>query len=470
MNASGARDAGRSTGRLLAIVLASGLALRLVLLGATSGLPPRIADEQSYLALATSLADGRGYASESGPTSLRPPLYPALVASLWTLSGTRSLQLVRAVQVLLGLVMAVVVYRLGRDLFDERTGALAAALVWFYPPLVFSTYLLLTETLFTCLVVFVLAAYRHTLARDSGGAAFGTGTLIGLAALTRSVLWPFAPVLAVVTLLVAGGTPRRRLALGALLLAGWAVTLAPWAVRNTRLWGMPVVVDTMGGLNLRMGNYEFTPNDRIWDAVSKRGEESWVHGLPPSPPGGGTWNEAQKERWARDQAVAYMAAHPGETALRAAIKLGDFWALDRDFAAGIYRGLYEPPAWFAVPATAAMLLAHPLVIVLAVVGAWARPPSDWRFHLTAWLLVGFVCALHVIVFAHPRYRLPLTPIFCLYAGSALAGRAWRPAAWPARLSPVPAVALAALAGTWLVQFAWRDWPQAARTLRMLVSG
>ena len=41
------------------------------------------------------------------------------------------------------------------------------------------------------------------------------------------------------------------------------------------------IVDTMGGMNLRMGNYEYTPDDRMWDAVSLQGEKSWVHGLSP---------------------------------------------------------------------------------------------------------------------------------------------------------------------------------------------
>jgi hypothetical protein len=240
--------------------------------------------------------------------------------------------------------------------------------------------------------------------------------------------------------------------------------VAPWAVRNTRLQGLPVIVDTMGGLNLRMGNYEFTPHDRIWDAVSQKGAQSWIVGLPPHPPGGGEWTEGWKERWAREQAIAYMRAHPGLTLWRAVIKFGDFWALDRDFVAGIQRGLFQPPAWAAAVASVAITVAFPLFIGLAIVGVCLAPPSDWRSHVLIILLVLFVTALHSVVFGHPRYRLPLTPLLAVYAGAAVSARAWRRLYEGWRVALVPAALVVMLAGIWTTQFVVRDWAFVRRLL------
>jgi hypothetical protein len=283
--------------------------------------------------------------------------------------------------------------------------------------------------------------------------------LLGLAALTRSIVWPFPLVLAPFLIVLGQGATRRRLACAALLLAGHALVLAPWAFRNTRLQGMPVVVDTMGGLNLRMGNYEHTPHDRIWDAVSMSGSKSWIAGLPPSPPVGGEWTEGLKERWARERAVEFILEHPGLTVWRAGIKFADFWGLDRDFLAGVQRGLFNPSRWFTVIAGLALLVGFPLVIWLAVVGVCVRPPADWRSHAALWLLVAFVTALHSLVFGHPRYRLPLTPVFAIYAGAAVSGRLWqlrheRPGRW--RLAMALCAGLAAI---WIAQFVLRDWPR-----------
>jgi hypothetical protein len=285
--------------------------------------------------------------------------------------------------------------------------------------------------------------------------ALCTGLLIGFAALTRSVLWPFPLVIAP---LVAWWTPGRvtnRLSIAAALLAGSAIAIGPWAVRNSRLQGVPVVVDTMGGLNLRMGNYEYTPHDRIWDAVSMSGDKSWITGIPREPPGGGTWTEGTKERWARGEAVRYITAHPVQTLWRSWIKFGDFWALDRDFLAGVMQGLFHPPAWFTVIAGAASFAAYPTVLAAALAGIWLAPPADRRVHWALLLVLAFVCTLHSLVFAHPRYRLPLMPVLMVYAAAALTRLNRESLADLRRAWPIFAC-LALAAGIWTAQFFVRD--------------
>jgi 4-amino-4-deoxy-L-arabinose transferase-like glycosyltransferase len=458
------RAASLSPRQRLGVILVAALVLRLVILGMTAQLDLKIVDEQHYHVLATSLVEGRGLATASGPTSLRPPLYPALVAGLWSITGSRSLQVVRAAQDLVGLATAVLVFWIGRRLYEERAALVAAAITAFYPALLLANSLFLSETVFTFLLTAFVATLVALLHRPRPGVALVVGALLGLSALTRSVVWPLPVVLVPLLLWIAPATLARRLTCGALVLAGYTVIVAPWAIRNTRLQGMPVIVDTMGGLNLRMGNYEFTPHDRIWDAVSRQGTQSWIVGLPPHPPGGGEWTEGWKERWAREQAIAFMRAHPGLTLRRAIIKFGDFWALDRDFVAGIQRGLFRPPPWAAAVASAAITVAFPLVIGLAILGVWLTPPADWRSHLLMMLLVLFVTALHSVVFGHPRYRLPLTPVLAVYAGAAVSERAWRRLYESWRVALVPATLAVILAGIWTTQFVVRDWPFVRRLL------
>jgi 4-amino-4-deoxy-L-arabinose transferase-like glycosyltransferase len=438
------------------LVLLAALVLRVGVLSMTAGLPVRIADERQYHKLATSLVEGRGFAFESGPTSLRPPLYPAMVAALWSISDSRSLQLVRAVQAGLGLLTAWLAYLVARRLYNPRVALLTAAVVAFYPALVLANALLLTETLFTFLITGFVLAVVMLLDRPTAGVALAAGLLLGLAALTRSVVWPFPLVLAPLLLWLVPASVPRRAGLVALLLAAYVATIAPWAVRNSRLQRVPVVVDTMGGMNLRMGNYAHTPHDRIWDAVSMGGQKSWVVGIPPRPPDGGEWTEGWKDRWARDEAIRFMLAHPTLTIWRSVIKSADFWALDRDFIAGIQQGLFRPPLWAGIVASAAMLVAFPVVVTLAVLGTFLTPPANWRAHVLLVVLVLFVWGLHAVVFGHPRYRLPLTPVLALYAGAAVAGAAWHKLRDGWRVALWPMTVIAALALSWAVQFAIRD--------------
>jgi hypothetical protein len=211
-----------------------------------------------------------------------------------------------------------------------------------------------------------------------------------------------------------------------------------------------------------MGNYQFTPHDRIWDAVSMEGHQSWIEGLPPEPPGGGEWTEGQKERWARDKAVAFMRGHPGLTLWRAAIKFGDFWGLDRDFIAGVERGMYRPSTWVTILVGGAMLVAYPLTLFAALAGIVAAPPVDRRAHALLLVLVIFVCALHTVVFGHPRYRLPVMPILMIYAAAATTHARVR--SLTIRQMWLAAAGMAAFVGLWIVQFASRDWPALARLI------
>ena len=72
----------------------------------------------------------------------------------------------------------------------------------------------------------------------------------------------------------------------------------------------------MGGLNLLMGNYEYTPEDRMWDAVSLTGAQNWAAPLALAPRPQNGWSKGAKEHWAQSRAVEFMIAHPGVTARR----------------------------------------------------------------------------------------------------------------------------------------------------------
>jgi 4-amino-4-deoxy-L-arabinose transferase-like glycosyltransferase len=409
------RISSRSAKWILAVGFAAGLAIRLAILANTGGLTAKIVDEQQYSQIARNLVAGHGFAwAENELTSIRPPLYPALLAAVWRFSPD-NLQAVRVVQILLGLATAVLAYILGSRVYGPTVGALAAVACWLYPSFIFFNFLILTETLFTFLLVAFVLLMVVLIQTPRPAVAIGCGIALGLGALTRSILWPL-PLLVCPLLAVLIRAPlARRLALPCLVLAGYAVVVVPWAVRNTRLQRVLTIVDTMGGMNLRMGNYAYTPDDRMWDAVSLNGDKSWVHGLSAELPGPIT--EGQKEKWAQRKAIEYMRANPGVTLRRAAIKFADFWGLEREFAAGVQNGFYSPPAWFQLFGSIVIVLAYVLVIATGAAGIWLAAPKDWRMHIVLLLPVVVIMGMHTLVFGHSRYHLPLMPIFAVYAAA-----------------------------------------------------
>src|SRR5262245_51685836 len=187
--------------RALTILFVVGLAVRLALLAASDGLGTRITDEQQYEQIAQNLVAGHGFAWGPGqPTSIRPPLYPALLAGVWAVSPG-NLQAVRVVQIALALATAALVYLLGSRVYSPTVGAWASVICWLYPSFIFFNVLILTETLFTFLLVaFVLLAVM-VVQTPRALVAIACGAALGLAALTRSILWPvpllFCPLLAI---------------------------------------------------------------------------------------------------------------------------------------------------------------------------------------------------------------------------------------------------------------------------------
>ena len=413
--------------KALVILLAGALLARLGVVWATSSLDVRVVDEQQYVALARNLVDGNGFSRDGQRlTSSRPPLYPAAVAAIWRLTGSESLVAVRVAQALIGVFTVGVIFRIGNRLCNRRVAILAAAFVAFYPSLVFYSVLILSETLFTFLLALMVLGCMSLIGRPSVWVALGTGLSLGAAALTRSIMWPFVFVLlaGIAAGLVVERQWRWRTAL--LVFAGYALLVAPWSYRNTALQGTFTVVDTMGGRNLMMGNYAHTPEDRMWDAISLTGDRAWDSTLPWRAPHGGWWSEGDVDRWAQQQAIAYMRAHPWITARRTLLKFADFWGLEREFLAGVWRGLYQVPTGPAIVAGAAMVGAYAAVVVLAVTGLVLAPPfADRRAHVLLVALLLFVSGIHAIVFGHPRYHIPLVPVLALYAGAAIDARPWR---------------------------------------------
>jgi 4-amino-4-deoxy-L-arabinose transferase-like glycosyltransferase len=427
-----------------------GLVLRLVILAGTAGLEPKIRDEQHYTQLANNLVRGNGFAWRAGaPTSLRPPLYPAVVAAIWRVAGEGSFQVVRALQILVGMLTAWLVYLLGRRVYDEDVGRYAAAVVWLYPTLIFFTFTILTEGLFTLLLVlFVLLSVRLVQAPTAANAIV-CGAVLGLSALARSVLWPLPLALCPLLLLLLRRPVQQRLALSALVLAGFTVVVTPWALRNTRLQGVTTIVDTMGGPNIWMGNYDHTPERRMWDAVSLGGNHALSKALRAEFPAQHL-TEGQKDKWAMKDALRYMLAHPATTFRRAVIKFGDFWGLEREYAAGIRQGLYSPPTWLGVPASVVIAIAYAVVALLFAGGVWLAAP-EWRVHVLLLLPVVATMGVHTIVFGHSRYHVPLIPIMALY-GVALLVRARAldlRGRWPAVIGATLSVAV--LAAIWARQ-------------------
>ena len=427
--ARGERSGSRQVTALI-WVLSAGVIVRLLLWNAFRNEPIHIVDEHDYDQLARNLLDHGEFTFHPGgtATSIRPPLYPAVVAFVYRFAGSGNFAAVRILQACLSLMTVVIAYCLGREIVGNRTALWLAGLCCFYPSLLAYTNLLLTETLFTLLLTSACYAIVLTLKRNSIGWAAAGGVALGLAALTRSVVWLAPLFLAIYLLLACRNGVVRRLAVAAALVVGFAIVVGPWAVRNTRLQGTFVAIDTMGGRNFMMGNYRYTPLYRSWDAISIEGDRSWIHEVCAVCPPAELTTQGQVDKAALRLGLQFVREHPGLTIQRAVVKFFDFWGLERELVAGAGHGLYGDVSTFGLLSLGAVVVGgYVAVIFLAAFGLLLAPPTDGRVHWFLICVAVFICGMHTIVFGHSRYHLPLVPLIMVYSASAIthAGAIWQ---------------------------------------------
>jgi len=223
--------AGATSARHLAVlllILGLGAAVRLGPWTRFEGQPLNVTDERDYNALAINLVEHGEYAFQPGkPDSLRPPLYPVVVAGVYRLFGLENYQAVRLFQAVLSLALVVLLYWIGSAVYSRAVGLWLAGLGCFYPTLLGFNNLLLTEVLFTVLLCAFCALVIQALRRDSILVLAAAAVVLALAALTRSVVWLFPPVFAVFLLLAFRGTWRRRLLASLTVVTAFAATVAP---------------------------------------------------------------------------------------------------------------------------------------------------------------------------------------------------------------------------------------------------
>lgn len=426
---------------ILVSILLVGLLLRLGIMAVMDGSELQIVDEAHYDELAVHLVETGDFGSETEPyVSIRPPLYPWLISEIYRVFGIQNYTAVRVIQILISLVTVLCVYGLARECgFLSRNASLAAAGIFcFYPSLVMQNFFILTETFFTFWLVLVLWSALRFLRTGSIYAACFCGAFIALGALTRSILWLSPFPLALFILFCPNQssvfTWKHRLAGALALLVFAGVGMAPWMIRNTRLQKTFVAIDCMSGRNLMMGNYEFTPLYRAWDAISMVPPKDWYTILQKdytqkNP--GTSFNaqtQGQKDSLAGEYAKNYMKSHPVQTLERTGMKALCFWQLERSIPAGIQRGFWgvdrlgesSRKTLFLV-STCLVTFPFALIFLLAIFGIFSQEFSTKTIPQIALLLAVllYFWALHSLAFAHERYHLPLVPILTLFAVSSL---------------------------------------------------
>jgi 4-amino-4-deoxy-L-arabinose transferase-like glycosyltransferase len=413
---------------------------RLIVAAAVAGLIVRLAfgllywvhkplthDEREYLALAHSLAAGRGFvydaSHETGTAQQfgRAPVYPVFLAIVGAGSAAHDAApaRVKIAQSIVGAIGVWLIGLLAGRAAGPAAGVAAAAIAAIYPPLVWICAYVLSEALYSTLALAAALLLDAAIDRaERGGGqrapastparrdhapwapALAAGFTAGVAILVRPAMLFFLPIAALWLI------THRRAALAAVLVVTSLAVVAPWTARNLRVHGRFVLIASEGGVTFWTGNHPLArgEGDLAANPDIKRAELAFRAAHP------GLTAEALEPLYYRE-ALQYISRHP-------------VWWLGLLAKKAFYTIVPIGPSYTLHSTTyvVASIASYLLLLPFAAAGArrWWR---GGRRPVALFLLAASAVIVGLVFFPQERFRIPvIDPSLIVCAGIACAER------------------------------------------------
>jgi len=359
------------------------------------------------------------------PSAYTQPLYGWFLIPVYWIFG-RSWLSIGLFQIALAIVTALLVYEIGRRVLGTRAGIAAAAIATLNPYLVWHDVHVNREIVDQVCAAALVLLTLLVVERRSLRLAGALGVVAGLAMLGNSRL-VFLPLLVVAYL--GWRLPRTRATalIAALVLAGSAVSVAPWLVRNkvnvgcwalttdgramwkannTQTYGLlshGKWIDDVTHPPRQKGQNYYTPDDAR--TYYEKGLPTLAHNLYP--------NECEQMSFFEHRTFLFWQRHPGEKAKLMALSAKLLWQPSVFETTGrngagqqldIGRSIVEPAYMWALYALAAagLFLASRAFVALAL------------------LLLGYQTGAALVFVGATRYRVAWDFLVVLVATATLA--------------------------------------------------
>lgn len=403
--------------RAVLVVVVISLGIKLALLIPAHSIYP-VRDAWDYFRTAQALDETGRYVTN------RPPLYPGFLVGarrLAALGGEGALSslggffappeshpvrapsdmdMARFLQVLLSTLTLVLVFLLGRELFDARSGVAAAALFAFYPCFVGYTVLFWAETQFILLNTAWAVLLFRGIRLDSWRLLALSGVVLGLAALTRQTMLTFLPLLLVWMVMVGGRPLSASVRRAAMVLAAALLTIAPWTLRNAGAYDAFVPISPHTGLALIYG-----ASENPLAEVKKSGATPFMGHL-------------ERDELLKARALDLIRADPAAYARRVLTKNSTMiWApgsLVLEHLVNESYGFPKLPTWAGRALLVLIVVSYVLLVVAALIGGALAPA--WPTTLLFVAMTAHASGMHAIATGFHRHRLYVTAFAVIYAG------------------------------------------------------
>ena len=335
----------------------------------------------------------------------------------------RGLVTIRLFNSLLGALTVLMIYRIGRAAWDERAGWIAALLVAIMPAFVVEAGNPMTELIAIFLLSWVTALWMVRIPAPDWRLMAATGSLLALAALTRSVFLAFILIPLVHLPLLHGW--RRALRYGSILLVAFGLTIAPWTLYNLVQWQRFTLTGEglLGTLYVGAVGWQdpaavdagldFTPADSTPADDQTARQEAFAQGFVQvvlADPVGYLARRAGRAGRRRCSSRTTPTSSPAPASRHQALT----WLRDDRTPGGLLRLTQGDYFWPKL----AIYVSHYAVMLLGLAGLLIGR-RRWRALWPLYAQFPYFLGIHLVLAAIPRYLFPLEPVWVLFSAPAI---------------------------------------------------
>ncbi len=325
------------------------------------------------------------------------PIYPLFIAFIYLISGLKNYVAVVMVQAVISALTAILIYKIGEQLFGPRKALIPYLLFLAYPLFSYWNVYILTETLFVFMVtlfLYCVTLYNDALVRGQRMLKYSIliGVVLGLSNLVRPLLLLVFPVLFFWQWLSNSWNLRKVLKDFMAVLLITCVVMSPWWVRNYLRFHEFIPTTNYGSFELYAGNNPYTVTDDFFATTLTSTYDQEVKARLAQLP------VSEQEKAYTQLAVNYILSHPWQFVQRTVAKEKNlFWQPIAAWEAEILqlRG-YTWDKWYLMLGLGGVLLGF----------------FQFRRYGFLILLTGYystMVSVITIVFGG-RYRLPIMPV------------------------------------------------------------
>jgi 4-amino-4-deoxy-L-arabinose transferase-like glycosyltransferase len=358
---------------------------------------------------AKSIAQGDWLGKES---FFRAPFYPYFLGIVYAICGA-NLIAPRILQVILGALSCLLIYKIGTLVFDKKVGLVAAWIAVFYPLFIYFDNELLIPTL---LVFLVLSGFYLIIRqREQNGAPkywFSTGLVWGVAAITRPNVLAF---LVFLPLWLKQQVKTRFLKIALYGALGVLAMILPITIRNYVVGKEFVPIAWQGGVNFYIGN---NPHSDGKTAIVPGTRKSWYGGFADAKrlaeeQAGRTLSNSEIDNYWLREGMKFILGSPSAALI---LFLKKVYLYCGGYEISNNRDIYffTRPTFlkFIFFKTSFFQFPFGVLLPLSIVGIYLALRNRKKILLMLYFIVLYSLSI-IVFFVTARYRMPVVPFLII---------------------------------------------------------